>query len=114
VKPLTVILFVFVLALMPPAAKGMTVRVDSNAPCCDCGGKMKCCAARDNASSESIPLAPASKSAERIFQDLQAGLAKVTVVVPIPAAADVFSHFLAAFPVADAVPLFKRDCALLI
>ncbi|HMP84848.1 MAG TPA: hypothetical protein PKA41_19315 [Verrucomicrobiota bacterium] len=111
-KTAIAILMTILLAFSQSSAAVSIACVSAPAPCCDCGGTMKCCVASPSQSLPETPAPPATESGLKCLQLLQApllsGLMPPTAVEPICPG----SHSL---PVSScAVPIFTRDCAFLI
>ncbi len=106
------ILFILALALGQPLATSAATCAGFPAPCCNCGGKMKCCVAQSSNTSQENPAAPASTVTQK---NLQAALWPV-VHTPTPVASN--GDRVAATDSSSAsvrtVPLFARDCAYLL
>lgn len=107
------ILFAIALVIGQPLT-AIAASCDSKpSPCCDCGGKMKCCLADSDQSPQEIPAAPTPSNLTS--PDFQTVLwLTVSFTAPVAAidsrvAAKDFSA--SAF---STLPLFTRDCAFLI
>ena len=87
-------------AAAPPAKCG----------CCACK-KMDCCVGRSTSESQPLPVAPVPAAAQNHFSAVLSTLVAWTLPAPTPAQV---SSFDSAPTSALAVPLFQRDCALLI
>ncbi|HZI33361.1 MAG TPA: hypothetical protein VFF11_13555 [Candidatus Binatia bacterium] len=78
---------------------------------CGCGGKMPCCAARSTSHSNPAPLTATSVSSQNLIS-----VPVASVIGWLPPASEIFlpSFRVATASMADGLPLYKWDCALLI
>jgi hypothetical protein len=95
--------FVAVAACVPEAAPA--------APCCDCCGKMQCCATAPVKAPQPLP---SNTTRAGVENQILSPAPALVILVGSSAGASIFARTTASLVTANAAPIFARNCTRLI